>query len=242
MGGNVSHGILFQCLRHIWKMVKDQKEDYFEEGYIHFFNLIGNLISNKSLVPKLTAGGILDDLMPFLNLPTKYRWSCSAAVHLITMYLASAKDSLDEFVANDGFNLLIGNIRREVDFALENPEFGGGAPKDAIVYYSITLRQANYIRNLMKLVADLIQSDLGDRLRNLFDSPLLESFNKVLTHPHVFGPSILAATIDSVFFIIHNEPTAFSILNEAKVIDTILDNYESLFYHLVHYSKYYPKY
>ena len=41
------------------------------------------------------------------------------------MYLASAKDSLDEFVANDGFNLLIGNIRREVDFALENPEFGG---------------------------------------------------------------------------------------------------------------------
>lgn len=229
MGGNVSHGILFQCLRHIWKMVKDQKEDYFEEGYIHFFNLIGNLISNKSLVPKLTAGGILDDLMPFLNLPTKYRWSCSAAVHLITMYLASAKDSLDEFVANDGFNLLIGNIRREVDFALENPEFGGGAPKDAIVYYSITLRQANYIRNLMKLVADLIQSDLGDRLRNLFDSPLLESFNKVLTHPHVFGPSILAATIDSVFFIIHNEPTAFSILNEAKVIDTILDNYESLF-------------
>ena len=54
-----------------------------------------------------------------MNLPTKYRWSCSAAVHLITMYLASAKDSLDEFVANDGFNLLIGNIRREVDFALE---------------------------------------------------------------------------------------------------------------------------
>ena len=229
MGGNVSHGILFQCLRHIWKMVKDQNEDYFEEGYIHFFNLIGNLISNKSLVPRLTAGGILDDLMPFLNLPTKYRWSCSAAVHLITMYLASAKDSLDEFVANDGFNLLICNIRREVDFALENPDFGGGAPKDATVYYSITLRQANYIRNLMKLVADLIQSDLGDRLRNLFDSPLLESFNKILTHPHVFGPLILAATIDSVFFIIHNEPTAFSILNEAKVIDTILDNYERLF-------------
>ena len=39
----------------------------------------------------------------------------------------------------------------------------------------------------MKLVADLIQSDLGDRLRNLFDSPLLESFNKVLTHPHVLA-------------------------------------------------------
>ncbi|KAL6452439.1 TOM1 Probable E3 ubiquitin-protein ligase TOM1 [Candida maltosa Xu316] len=229
MGGNVSHGVLFQCIRHIWKMVKDQVEDYFEDGYIHFFNMIGNLISNKGLVPKLTAGGILNDLMPFLNLRTKYRWSCSAAVHLMAMYLLNAKDSLDEFVANNGFNLLIENIGYEVDFALNNPDFGGGAPKDANVHYSISLRQANYIRNLMKLVADLIQSDQGDRLRNLFDSPLLESFNKILTHPHVFGPLILAATIDSVFFIIHNEPTAFSILNEAKVIDTILDNYESLF-------------
>lgn len=39
----------------------------------------------------------------------------------------------------------------------------------------------------------------------------------------------MSATIDSVFYIIHNEPTAFSILNEAKVIDTILDNFEDLF-------------
>ncbi|RCK55503.1 putative E3 ubiquitin-protein ligase TOM1 [Candida viswanathii] len=229
MGGNVSHGMLYQCIRHIWKMVKDQDEDYFEEGYIHFFNMVGNLINNKSLVPKLTAGGILNDLMPFLNLRTKYRWSCSAAVHLITMYLSTAQDSLNDFVANNGFNLLIENIGYEVDFALENPDYNGGAPKDAVVYYSISLRQANYIRNLMKLVSDLIQSDQGDRLRNLFDSPLLESFNKILTHPHVFGPLILAATVDSVFFIIHNEPTAFAILNEAKVIDTILDNYENLF-------------
>ena len=164
---------------------------------------------------------------------TKYRWSCSAAVHLITMYISAAQDSLNDFVANNGFNLLIENIGYEVDFALENPDYNGGAPKDAIVYYSITLRQANYIRNLMKLVSDLIQTDQGDRLRNLFDSPLLESFNKILTHPHVFGPLILAATVDSVFFIIHNEPTAFAILNEAKVIDTILDNYENLFYHSV---------
>lgn len=195
--------------------------------------MVGNLISNKGLVPKLTAGGILNDLMPFLNLRTKYRWSCSAAVHLITMYISAAQDSLNDFVANNGFNLLIENIGYEVDFALENPDYNGGAPKDAIVYYSITLRQANYIRNLMKLVSDLIQTDQGDRLRNLFDSPLLESFNKILTHPHVFGPLILAATVDSVFFIIHNEPTAFAILNEAKVIDTILDNYENLFYHSV---------
>ncbi|EGW33462.1 E3 ubiquitin protein ligase TOM1 [Spathaspora passalidarum NRRL Y-27907] len=229
MGGNVSHGVLFQLIRHICKMVKEQDDDYFEEGYIHFFNMLGNMINTKSLIQKLTAGGILNDLMAFMNLHTKYRWSCSAASHLIAIYLTGSPSSLDDFVANNGFNLLIEAIGYEVDFALENPEYGGGPPKNAIVHYTISFRQANYIRNLMKLVADIIQSDVGDRLRNLFDSPLLESFNKILTHPHVFGPLILSSTVDSVFYIIHNEPTAFSILNEAKVIDTILDNYESLF-------------
>ncbi|KAG7664643.1 TOM1 [[Candida] subhashii] len=229
MGGNVSHGVLFQCIRQIWKKVSNEDDDYDEEGYIRFFSMIGNMIKTKSLIQKLSAGGILNDLMKFLNLKSKYRWSCSAATHLISIYLSGSPDSLDDFVANDGFNSLIDTIRYEVDFALENPDYGGGAPKDAIVHYTISFRQANYIRNLMILVSDIIQSDVGDRLRNLFDSPLLASFNKILQNPSIFGPLILASTIDSVFYIIHNEPTAFSILNEAKVIDTILENYEHLF-------------
>ncbi|KAK6458615.1 E3 ubiquitin protein ligase TOM1 [Scheffersomyces xylosifermentans] len=229
MGGNVNHGVLFQCIRHINKKVVEEDPEYFEKGYIHFFNMVGNLINTKSLTPRLTSGGILNDLMSFFNLRTKYRWSCSAAIHLSSIYLEAAPDSFEEFVDKDGFNLLINTIQYEVSFALENPEYGGGAPADALVHYSITFRQANYIKNLLKLVSDLIQSDSGDRLRNLFDSPLLESFNLILVHPQVFGPMILATTIDCVFYIIHNEPTAFSILNEGKVVDTILDNYESFF-------------
>ncbi|KAG2736502.1 hypothetical protein G9P44_000592 [Scheffersomyces stipitis] len=229
MGGNVNHGILFQCIRHINKMVRSEDPIYFERGYIHFFNMLGNLINSKNLIPRLTSGGILNDLMSFFDLRTKYRWSCSAAVHLTSNYLKASPDSFEEFVNKDGFNLLINTIRYEVNFALQNPDYDGGAPTDAVVHYSISFRQANYIKNLMKLVSDLIQSDSGDRLRNLFDSPLLESFNQVLLNPEIFGPLILSTTIDSVFFIIHNEPTAFSILNEAKVVDTILDNFHTLF-------------
>lgn len=229
LGGNVSHGILFQCIRSIRKKIANEEPNVYEREYIHFFNMLGNLIDLRTLVPRLTSGGLLGDLMAFFNVKSKYRWLTSAAIHLTDLLLTSSPDSLDEFINNGGFTLLIDTIRYEVSFAIAHPEYGGGPPKDAIVHYQITFRQANYIKNLMKLVLQLIQSDAGDRLRNLFDSALLGCFNDILTHPTLFGPLILSSTIDSVFYIIHNEPTAFSILSEAKVIDTVLDNYDHLF-------------
>lgn len=229
LGGNVSHGLLYQLMRHINKKVKNEDEDCYEKGYLHFFTLLGNLVDSKSLTPRLAAGGLLSDLMSFLNLHTKYRWTCSAAVNTIFIFLNASPESIVDFANADGFRLLIETINYEVNFALEHPDFGGGAPTDTIVYYKITLRQVNYLRNLLKLVSHLIQSNAGDRLRNLFDSSILVSFNKIVCNPTIFGPFVLASTLDAVLYIVHNEPTAFSILKEANVIDTILTNYESLF-------------
>lgn len=229
LGGNVSHGILYKCIRHIHKKLVNGDDDCFEKGYIHFFNMVGNLIESKSHTPKLAAGGILRELMTFLVSPTKFRWPFSAAIRLIALFLNHSPDSLNDFVNNNGFQLIIDTVGKEVDFALENPDYDGGAPSGAIVHYTLSFRQANFIRNLMKLVSQLIQSDSGDRLRNLFDSPILLSFAKILNHPNIFGPTILTSTIDSIFYIIHNEPTAFSILNEAGLIETVLDNFDSFF-------------
>lgn len=228
MGGNVSHGVLFQCLRLIKASVAEENDDYFEKGNILFFNMLANMINTKSILPRLASGGLLNDLMPFLDIHSKYKWTCSAAVHLLSLFISGFPESLDEFIANDGFNSLISDIQFEVNAVLmgspDEDTYGECPP-----YTKIPLRKANFLRNLMKFVADLLNSDHGDRLRNLFDSPILVSFNKIINQPEIFGPAILACTIDSVFFIIHNEPTAFSILNEAKVIDSILDNYKRLF-------------
>lgn len=229
LGGSVSHGLLYQLLRHINKKIRNEDEDCFERGYLVFFTLLGNFVDSKLLTPRLASGGLLNDLMSFLNVHTKFRWTCSAAINTTAIFLTASPDMISEFANNDGFKLLIDTINYEVQFALDNPQFGGGPPKDIVVYYSITLRQVNYLRNLLKLVSHLIQSDAGDRLRNLFDSSILESFNKIILNSSVFGPAVLASTLDAVMYIIHNEPTAFSILKEANVIDTILKNYSSLF-------------
>ncbi|KAI5957642.1 TOM1 [Candida theae] len=229
MGGNVSHGVLFQCLRRIKTSVAQDDDEYFEEGSISFFNMLGNMINTKSILPRLASGGLLNDLMPFLDIRSKYKWTCSAAIHSLSLLIAGLPDTLDEFIANDGFNSLIGDIQFEVDSALNQQGNEESLYGECPQYTKVPLRKANFLRNLMKFVADLLNSDQGDRLRNLFDSPILSSFNKIVNNPDIFGPAVLACTIDSVFFIIHNEPTAFSILNEANVIDTILDNYRELF-------------
>lgn len=229
LGGNVSHGVLFQCIRHIRAKIINEDDDCFEKAYIHLFNMIGNMIPINSLATRLAAGGLLKELLDFFNVKSKYRWTCSAATHLTTLFISSHTDSMSDFVALGGFKRLIENIEYEVNFALENPDFGGGAPKLAKVYYTITFRQANYIRNMLQLTTHLIETELGDRLRNLFDSSILHSFNLILENNWTFGPLILGATIDAIFYIIHNEPTAFPILKEGKVVDTILDNYETLF-------------
>lgn len=229
LGGNVSHGLLYQVLRHINKKIRNEDDDCFEKGYLVFFTLLGNFVDSKLLTPRLASGGLLNDLMSFINVHTKFRWTCSAAVNTIAIFLTASPELISDFANDDGFQLLIDCINYEVQFAFDNPDFGGGPPKDIIVYYSITLRQVNFLRNLLKLVSHLIQSDAGDRLRNLFDSSILTSFNKIMQNPRTFGPFVLASTLDTVMYIVHNEPTAFSILKEAHVIETILSNYQNLF-------------
>ncbi|GEQ66680.1 hypothetical protein JCM33374_g343 [Metschnikowia sp. JCM 33374] len=229
LGGNVNHGLLYEVLRHINKQVRSNKPNTHQEGHKVFLTILGDLVESKTLAPRLVAGGLLTELMAFMDIRGENTWCASAAVHIIAGLLASSPEFVGDFADNNGFSLLINTINYEVDFALENPGFAGGAPQNVPVYHTISLKQVKYLRNLLDFVSNLISSDAGDRLRNLFDSPILASFTKIIMNPNVFGPSILATTLDDVAQIIHNEPTAFSILNEAGVVSSILNNYANLF-------------
>lgn len=230
MGGNVSHGMLFHCLRNIYKQLVDNSPDYFERGSICFLHMLGNLIRVKGLAAKLAAGNILSDLLPFLSLRSSHKRTISAVVNYTSMYCRVQPEACTDFIDQDGFKVLIDTIKYEVDSAMNKPEPEKDRPlTETQMYHRINYRQANYIRNLMRFVVSLIESDLGDRLRNLFDTPILQSFNKILMNQDIFGPLIVSATVDSVFDIIHNEPTAYAILNEANVIANIVRHYAALF-------------
>lgn len=216
LGANVGHGMLYRLLRHVLKQTREGDNRY-EEGHLNLFSFLGNLIDAKVLTARLAAGTLLADLTAFLTVRSPHRRTCSAAVNTISVFVGVAEELVLDFANLDGFAHLVATINHEVDTAL-----AANTP--------LPLRQANYLRNLLRLVANLVQSDAGDRLRNLFDSPLLLAFSRVIGSSALFGAPVVAATVDAVRFILHNEPTAYAILDEAGVIRCIFANYKNLFY------------
>lgn len=230
LGGSVSHGLVFQNLRVIIKQLKENRsEEVFEEFNLFFFNLIAYLVSTKSLSSILVAAGLIQHLSEFIHLPTDFKGTCAAAIHLLEGLVSGNSDHVTLFRESKGYDKLIAAVGSEIDFALANPGYAGGPPTLSIVHYSISFKQANLIRSLLRFVQHLIQKESGDRARNLFDSPLLGHLNKILLNTSVFGYTLITLAINIVSLIIHNEPTSYPILKEAGVIDIIVDNFESFF-------------
>lgn len=229
LGGSVSHGLLFQNLRAIFRMLQEKDPELDEEFCIYFFNVISNLAETRSLSAILVSAGLIQQLTEFLSLRTDKKKTLSGAVALLDSVTSNIHDNVTSFKDNGGFYALIKSVGDELSFALENPGYAGGPPKLTIVHYTISFKQANYIRTLLKFVQHLIQKESGDNIRNLFDSPIISSVNKIFENVKTFGFTLLTLAINIVTAIINNEPTAYSILKDSGTIDYILENFETFF-------------
>ncbi|KAH3661759.1 hypothetical protein OGAPHI_005937 [Ogataea philodendri] len=228
LGGNVNHGLLFHILRSVLKAAKEDRTDMDHSYLNYFFNLIANLIDNKNLVAHLRTAGLMGILLEFLPLKNSFRMTRSGPLQLIDLFLKSLPDILDSFIASNGFTIMTDLLAYEVDFALDNLDYDGGAPKDVIVSHKISVRQVKTINSLLKLFFHLIIHHQGDRMRNLYDSPILKSLIKIIKNPTVFGYELLTDTINIMTGIINNEPTAYAILNEAGFINAFFDEFDGL--------------
>lgn len=230
LGASVSHGLLYQNLNNMLIQLKNDQEDKIDDRFnATYLNVIFNLASSRSLANILVSAGILNYLIEFLTVRTTHRTSLTAAAHLIPSIISKSTEYIEIFKANNGFTTLIERLGYEIKFAMENPGYGGGAPKLAIVHYSITFRQASYIRSLLSLAHSVIVVESGDRARNLFDSPLLGHVNQILSNVSTFGYTLLTLSLNVIISIIHNDPTSYPILKEAGTFDIIFENFENFF-------------
>lgn len=227
IGGNMSHGLLFQILRYIGKITREGNEDEIDEEYnVRFFYLISNLVDVKSLQESLISAGLIPSLLEIISIKnSKYKRTMASATHLLEVII-SDMEATNEFITNDGFNVLIESINSEVNFALDHPE-SGTTPKYSVVYYTISFRQLGYIRSLLKLVLKLLKTDSGDRIRNLIDSPILHSLKKILENRPIFGFTLLTYSLDVVQTIINTEPTIYQVLVESDIIPYIINNFDN---------------
>lgn len=227
LSGNVNHGLLFHILKHTYKVVVDGTFNN-DQAYMNYlYNILANLIESKSLASHLRSAGLMKIFLDFLSLRNNYRMTRSGPLHLIEIFIERSVDAFDDFVANDGFNVIISLLEFEVDFAIENPDYEGGAPKEANLSHLITARQVKLLNFLLKLVISLISTYPGDQMRNLYDSPMLKSLIKILKNIKIFGHELLFNCVRIIGTIINNEPTAYSILSEACVIDTFIESFDT---------------
>ncbi|CCF59894.1 hypothetical protein KAFR_0I01130 [Kazachstania africana CBS 2517] len=225
LGGNLSHGALFQILRQIGKLLRTEDGEINEEYNVRFFYVIVNISAVKTLHDSLLAAGLIPCLLNIISIKqTKYRRTTASATHLLQSFIRDSS-STTEFIANDGFNILINCITEEITFALQNPDFAK-PPKYGPTDYSISFRQQAYIRSLLKLTIRLLKNDSGDRIRNLIDSPILASLKQILENRPVFGYTLIEYTLDVVQKVINSEPTIYSILVEAGLVPFIIDHFE----------------
>ncbi|KAL3237531.1 E3 ubiquitin-protein ligase TOM1 [Nakaseomyces bracarensis] len=225
LGGNMSHGLLFQILRYLSKILREKSPEVDEIYNIRFFYLISNLADVKVLHESLLAAGLVPNLLDIVSIKNlEYRRTLASATHLLEVFINDS-DSTAEFINNGGFTTLINSIDDEVNFALEHPDYGE-PPKYFKVYYKISFRQLSYIRSNLKLVIRLLKTDSGDRIRNLIDSPILGSLKKILENRELFGYTLVTHTLDIIQRVINSEPTIYPILFEAGLISYIIDNFE----------------
>ncbi|CCE65162.1 hypothetical protein TPHA_0K00280 [Tetrapisispora phaffii CBS 4417] len=225
LGGNMSHGLLFQILHYISKALREKNAEVDEDYNVRFFYLISNLADVKTLHSSLIAAGLIPSLIDIVSIKhSTYRRTTSSANHLLELLIDDA-ESTSEFINNDGLNILINSIRDEVTFALENPDYGK-PPTYSTVYYSVSFRQLAYIRSLLKIVQKMLKSDSGDRIRNLIDSPILVSLLDILKNRSVFGYTLVTHSLDIIQIVLNSEPTIYNILVEAGIIPFIFDHFE----------------
>ncbi|ODV58307.1 E3 ubiquitin-protein ligase TOM1 ASCRUDRAFT_78003 [Ascoidea rubescens DSM 1968] len=248
MNGNVSHGMLFYSVRSILRALKNNSinssnlinndSDFYDYCYTRFFRLIESFLENKNIIPLLTSAGLLQNLLDFLSLRTiNHKPTATSAIRLIRILIDTYPDNLGSFIEKNGFKLLISAINDEVDFILKNQE---------IILYKefenfnqmdenlndrslIKIATSDYLKELLKFTHHLIRSNSTERTRNLFDSPILSSFNKVLNNCDLFKPKILTSTLTIITTIIHQEPTSYPILTESKIIDFFFNKFKIFF-------------
>ncbi|SCV01331.1 LAMI_0G10814g1_1 [Lachancea mirantina] len=226
LGGNMSHGLLFQILRYISKVLRDDTNAEIDNEYnVRFSYLISNIADVKSLQESLIGAGLISNLLEVISIrDCPHKRTLSSAAHLLEVVVDDA-DAATEFITNNGFNVLIESLNDEVHYALDHPEMAK-PPKYSTVYYSISFRQLTYIRSLLKLVLKLLKTDSGDRIRNLIDSPILQALNRILANRPTFGYTLVTYSLDVIQTVINTEPTIYSVLVESETIPYIIDHFE----------------
>ena len=165
------------------------------------------------------------------------------AVHTLESYLDFAPSAVHAFRDLNGVELLLARMSHESRVALEECQASSepdrkrkadslSSLEDADVVTTLATNAPKYVsyhrrvllKALMRTLAYTSFAVGGSRSRipGLSDGTLTNSIARMLMHPLKFGPGVAALAANLLCDIIHNEPTCYTSMNDAGIVDSYL--------------------
>lgn len=216
LSANVSHGLLMHIIR---TLISDLKERRLDEKYASdLCGLVVNLCVSSSTGQMLVSAGLVPALLELIDNDSDYLHMKNVALTLLGQLTLSAPAAFTALINANGVDLIARLIKNEVDYDLDNH---GPVPTHCRVDYQISYYRAGWLKTILKFVLQVMPTGgNAERLRNLIDSStLLSSLGAILQSPQVFGSTIVSVSLGLIITVLHNEPTSYSIISEAGLID-----------------------
>lgn len=236
LSANVNHGILSYVVRKMVSQLAVEdggKVDLVEEEWREaLFSLLSSLPNSAPRAGEaMMSAGLLNILVEVLSLRTskaeRTHWK---VVQFLDNFVYTLRDAFQTLANANGLDVIAELTAYTVSNSYERALAGDGmleTYKNRMTDYQIPFYQQLTLRWLFKFLNHSMTQNgatLHRQLRNLIDSPkLLGALRKVLSHASVYGSNIWSGVVNILSNFIHNEPTSYAVIAEARLNDVFIE-------------------
>jgi E3 ubiquitin-protein ligase HUWE1 len=234
---NVNHGVLFYIVR---KMVAELAVEHDaetspenDEWREALFALLNTLPTSQARTGDgMVSAGLLEILVDVLKLRTeKAERNHPKILNFLDTFVYNLREAFQALVDAKGLEIIADLVDYEVSTSQKLAEEGKGMPVEYKTHhtdYQIPFYHQQTLRWLFKFMNHMMSHSGGgnfDRqMRNLIDSvPLQQGLKTVLSHAGIYGSIVWSMAVNILTTFIHNEPTSYSIINDAGLSTALLE-------------------
>ncbi|KAF9958077.1 hypothetical protein BGZ70_009313 [Mortierella alpina] len=233
INASASHGVLMYMLRKVISGLDTENAPYSQDFLDAMFAFIAYVISSQSGGSMVISAGLVPVLLQLLtNKHASQLKNVTKGISILDSLIYGFGAAFTSFCTSDGLNLLVARMKEEVDCSLKLVEdFGSSAMSDTASTSSnkeneispVPFEKTALLKAMFKFVHHMMQSPgTQEGLRNLIDTTLPATLKAIMENPSALGTAVYAHAINTMASFIHNEPTSLTILQDAKIPQTLL--------------------
>ncbi|KAF9353291.1 hypothetical protein BGX26_008924 [Mortierella sp. AD094] len=231
VNASASHGVLLYMLRKTVNGLDSENSALPQDFLDAVFAFISFLAGSQSGGSMLISAGIVPVILKLLNNKHASQLkNVTKAVSLLDNLVYGFGTAFTSFCSSDGLNTLVARIKDEVELSLNLVKEAESSQMSDVASTSssneaspIPFERTALLKAMFKFVLHMMQSPgTQEGLRNLIDTTLPTTLKIIMENFEVLGTAVYAHAINTMASFIHNEPTSLTILQDAKIPQTLL--------------------